>query len=106
MIMEFDINKVKILWDFSPISEPLVLFTYVDNGNIWIIGKCDRSEGVVGVDELKKMWERTTSPEAVKEYQEQIKRMRKGWRLELPKAKERKLLTSTKAEWRSRKFSG
>ena len=82
MKMEFDINKVKILWDFAPNDEPLVLFAYVDNGKIWIIGKCDRSEGIVGVEELKKMWERTTSPEAVKEYQEQIKRMRKGWRLE------------------------
>ena len=80
--MEFDINKVKILWDFSPNDEPCVLFAYVDNGKIWIIGKCDRSEGVVGVDELKKMWKNTTNPEAVKKYREQKEKWIKGLRLE------------------------
>lgn len=75
---EFDINKVKILWDFAPNDEPCVLFAYVDKGEIWIIGKCDTSEGAFGVKELKKMWEKTTSPEAVNEYREQIEKWRKA----------------------------
>lgn len=77
---EFDINKVKIIWDFAPNDEPCVLFAYVDKGKIWIIGKCDTSDGVVGVDELKKMWEKTTSTEAVKEYREQIEKWLKFWK--------------------------
>ncbi len=79
---DFDINKVKVLWDFSPNEYPCVLFTYSDKDKTWIIGKCDRSEGVIGVWELKKMWEKVTSPEAQKEYREQIEKWQKGWRLE------------------------
>ncbi len=74
---EFDINKVKILWDFAPNDEPCVLFAYADSGKVWIIGKCDRRDGVVGFDELRQMWEKTTTPEAVREYKERIEKWRR-----------------------------
>lgn len=76
MKSEFDISKVKIVWDFSPNDIPLILFVYVDGDKTYLIGKSDTDEGVVDCKKLEQMWREVTDPEAVRTYQEKIKKWR------------------------------
>ena len=71
---DFDISKVKVLWDFAPNDNPCVLFAYVDGEHTWIIGRANTSEGVVGEEELRKMWGKATNPNAIREYAERIEK--------------------------------
>ena len=62
----FDINKVKISWDFSMGDCPALLIAYVDNDKTYILKSCTSGTGMVDTKELEKLWEIATDPQAIR----------------------------------------
>ena len=72
MTNEFDINKVKISWDF-PIGDcPALLVAYVDDNGIYILKSCTSGTGFIDTTELKRLWEIATDPQAIRNLQPQF----------------------------------
>ena len=78
MTNEFDINKVKISWDFSMGDCPALLVAYVDNDNLYILKGCTSGTGFIDTKELKRLWEIATDTQKIREIGEtQLKNLKK-----------------------------
>lgn len=69
---EFDINKVKIFYDFSQKDLPLLLIAYIEDDKIYILGSYTDGANIIGDKELRELWEIATNPELI------IRKIKKG----------------------------
>ena len=78
MSKEFDINKVKISWDFSMGDCPALLVAYADENGIYILKSCTSDTGFIDTTELKRLWEIATDPQKIREIGEtKLKNLKK-----------------------------
>lgn len=78
MSKKFDLNKVKIAWDFSMGDFPALLVAYIDNDKTYILKSCTSGTGMIDTKELERLWEIATDPQKIKEIGEtQLKNLKK-----------------------------
>lgn len=77
MSNKFDLNKVKIAWDFLMGDCPALLVAYIDNDKIYILKSCTSGTGMIDTKELESLWKIATDPQNIKEIGEtQLKNLK------------------------------
>ena len=74
MSKKFDLNKVKIAWDFSMGDLPALLVAYIDNDKTYILKSCTSGTGMIDTKELERLWEIATDPQKIREIAETVEK--------------------------------